>query len=113
MNGLEDKSKGALLHRELNSEFYNCLKFTYQFFKYSLDQRCKSYPLGRLGVPDVLAEDGDSLGVGLTLEHKPTLLQNKAEFTGIGHDTIVDNDKLVSSAWLASGLTHVLKVKLT
>lgn len=52
---------------------------TYKLLDDSLDERGEAQSLVLLEVPDVLAEDGDGLRVGLGLERVASLLENELE----------------------------------
>ena len=55
------------------------LQETHQLLDDGLDERCERQPLVGLQVPDVLAQDGNGLGVGLGLEGVAALLKNELE----------------------------------
>ena len=52
---------------------------THDLLDDGLDEGGEGEPLVGLRVPDVLAEDGDGLGVGLGLKVVASLLENKLE----------------------------------
>lgn len=47
-----------------------------------------------MGVVDVFGQDRDSLCIGVGFELKATLLQNEAQFSTVGDDTVVDYTEL-------------------
>ncbi len=77
MHRLEDEREGAL-----------------QLLQDGLDELGEVHALVGLRVVDVLGEDSNCLGVGLTLKLVSTLLEDKAEGRRIRDDTIVDDGEL-------------------
>ena len=70
-------------------------KGTLELGENRLDESGEVCTLVWLGVPDVLAENCDSLCVCLALEAEAALLEDEAEFGAVGYDAVVDDDELV------------------
>jgi hypothetical protein len=68
---------------------------TNQLFDDGLDEGSKGEPLRRLRVPDVLAQHGDGLGVGLGLKVVASLLENHLELLVVCDDSVVDDGELL------------------
>lgn len=69
---------------------------THDFLEYGLDQLGESEVLlVGLGVVDVLAENGDRLGVGLRLKLVTALGKDETELARVGDDTVVDDGKVM------------------
>ena len=65
-----------------------------QLLQNSLDQGSESELLVLVRVVHIFGEDSNSLGIGLGLKLVPALLQDLAELSAVGNDTIVDNDEV-------------------
>ena len=74
---LEDKGKGTL-----------------ELLEDGLDELSESDALVRLGIVDIFRENGDGLGVGFALKFEATVLENEAECSGVGDDTVVYDDEI-------------------
>ena len=79
-------------------------KGTLELLEDGLDELSEGDALVRLRVIDVFRENGDGFGVGFALKFKATVLENEAEGSGVGDDTVVYDDEIagrVRAQWVA------------
>ena len=75
----------------------NECKRSFELFDNGLDKLGESEVFVRIAIPDIFAKNGDRLSIGLTLELVTTLLQHLAQFSGVGDDTVVNNNEFATS----------------